>query len=85
LCSKPGCRLEHWSLRISPFPRDHGAIVLTGRAFGHPDFADGTAIITSPLRLIVHTETADLAYTNTTVYELSAADPDLITVFLDEN
>jgi hypothetical protein len=28
--------------------------------FGHPEFADGTEIATSPLWLVVRTETADL-------------------------
>lgn len=82
-CSKPTRRLAQWSLRLSPSPDDHGAIVLTGRVFGHPDFADDTEIVTSPLWLIVRTETADLAYTNTAVYELSAAHPDLIAALLE--
>lgn len=79
-CNKPSCRLEYWSLRVSPFPHDRGAIVLTGRVFGHPEFAE---IVTRPLWLIVRTETADLAYTNTAVYELSAAHPDLIAALLE--
>ena len=82
-CSKPRRRLYHWSLRVSPFPHDRGAIVVTGRAFGHPEFADGTEIVTNPLRLIVRTETADLAYTNTAVYELCVAHPDLIVALLE--
>jgi hypothetical protein len=77
------CRLEYWSLRVSPYPHDRGAIVLTGRVFGHREFADGTEIVTSPLWLIVRTETADLAYTNAAVYELFAAHPDLIAAFLE--
>ena len=77
------CRLEHWSLRVSPFPDDHGAIVLTARVFDHPEFANGSEIVTGPLRLIIRTETADLAYTNTAVYELCAAHPDLIAAFLE--
>jgi hypothetical protein len=51
--------------------------------FDDPEFADGTDIVTSPLRLIVRAETADLAYTQTAVYELSAVHPDLITAFLE--
>jgi hypothetical protein len=51
--------------------------------FGHPEIANGTEIITSPLWLIVRTETADFAYTNTGVYELSAAHPDLIAALLE--
>ena len=82
-CNKPSCRLEYWSLRVSPFPHDLGAIVLTGRVFGHREFADGSEIVSSPLWLIVRTETADLAYTNTAVYELSAAHPDLIAALLE--
>ena len=82
-CSKPRCRLHHWSIRVSPFACDRGAIVLTGRLFGHPEFTDGTDIVTSPLWLILRTETADLAYTNSAVYELSAVDPDFIAAFLD--
>jgi hypothetical protein len=82
-CNEPSCRLEYWSLRVSPFPHDRGAIVLTGRPFGHPDFADGTEIVTSRLRLIVRTETADLAHTNSAVYELCAAHPDLIAALLE--
>ena len=57
--------------------------LLTGRVFDDPEFADGTDIVTSPLRLIVRAETADLAYTQTAVYELSAVHPDLITAFLE--
>ncbi|MBV9082682.1 MAG: hypothetical protein JOZ62_08410, partial [Acidobacteriaceae bacterium] len=57
-------------------------IVVTGRAFGHPEFVDGTEIVTNPLWLIVRTETADLAYTNA-VYELCAAHPDLIAALLE--
>ena len=83
LCNKPSGRLEHWSLRVSPFPDDHGAIVLTARVFDHPEFANGTEIVTGPLWLIIRTETADLAYTNTAVYELCAAHPDLIAAFLE--
>ena len=83
LCNKPSGRLEHWYLRVSPFPNDHGAIVLTGRVFDHPEFANGTEIVTSSLSLIVRTETADLAYTNTAVYELSAAHSDLIATLLE--
>jgi hypothetical protein len=30
-------------------PADRGAIALTGRVFGHAGFANGTAIVTSPL------------------------------------
>lgn len=82
-CSEGYCRLDHWSLRVSPFPHQQGAIVLTGRVFGHPEFADGSEIVTNPLWLIVRTETADLAYTNTAVYELSAAHPDLIAALLE--
>jgi hypothetical protein len=82
-CNKPVCRLEYWSLRVSPFPHDRGAIVLTGRVFGHREFADGTGIVTSPLWLIVRTEAADLAYTNAAVYELCAAHPDLISALLE--
>ena len=82
-CNKPSCRLEYWSLRVSPFPRDRGAIVLTGRVFGHPEFANGTEIVTSPVWLIVRTESADFAYTNTAVYELCAAHPDLIAALLE--
>lgn len=81
--NKPVRRLEHWSLRVSPFPDDPGAIVLTGRVFGHPDFADDTDIATTPLWLIVRTGTADLTYTNTAVYELRAAHPDLIAALLE--
>ena len=84
-CSNVSCRLDNWSLRVSPFPRDRGAIVLTGRVFGHLEFVNGTEIVTSPLWFIVRTETADLAYTKTTVYELSAAHPDLIAAFLERN
>ena len=82
--SKPRRRLDHWSLRVSPFPYDHGAIVVTGRAFGHTECADGTEIVTNPLWLIVRTETADLAYT-TAVYELGAAHPDLIAALLESD
>ena len=67
-----------------PFPYDHGAIVVTGRAFGHTECADGTEIVTNPLWLIVRTETADLAYT-TAVYELGAAHPDLIAALLESD
>ncbi|HSU32696.1 MAG TPA: hypothetical protein VLJ11_15815 [Bryobacteraceae bacterium] len=80
--SKPRRRLDHWSLRVSPIPHDHGAIVLTGRVFGHPEVANGTEIVTSPVWLIVCTETADFAYTDTAVYELSTAHPDLIAALL---
>jgi len=83
--SKPRRRLDHWSLRVSPFPYDHGAIVVTGRAFGHTECADGTEIVTNPLWLIVRTETADLAYTNTAVYELGAAHPDLVAALLESD
>jgi hypothetical protein len=82
-CNKPSCQLDQWSLRISPFPRDHGAIVLAGHVFGHPEVANGTEIVTTPLWLIARTETADFAYTNTAVYELSAAHPDLIAALLE--
>lgn len=82
-CNKPSCRLEYWSLLVSPFPHDTGAIALTGRVFGHPEFADNSEIVTSPLWLIVRTETADLAYTNIAVYELGAAHPDLIAALLE--
>ena len=82
-CSKPKCRLEHWSLRVSPSLHDHGATVLIGRVSGHPELADDSEIVTSPLCLIVRTETADLAYTNTAVYELGAAHPDLIAALLE--
>jgi hypothetical protein len=50
---------------------------------GHRGFADGTEIVTSPLWLIMRTETADLACTNTAVYELCAAHPDLIAALLE--
>src|SRR5690242_20012447 len=82
-CNKPSYRLGYWSLRVSPFSHDRSAIALTGRVFGHPEFANGTEIVTSPLWLIIRTETADLAYTNTAVYELCAAHPDLIAAFLE--
>ena len=48
-----------------------------------PRLPTSTEIITSPLWLIVCTETADFAYMNTAVYELSAANPDLIAAFLE--
>ena len=83
--SKPRCRLDDWSLRVPPFVSDCGAIVLTGRVFGHCEFADGTKIVTGRLSLIVRTDTTDLAHTNSAVYELSAAHPDLIAAFLDAN
>ena len=84
-CNKPSCRLEYWSLRVSPFPHDRGAIILTGRVFCHPEFSDNSEIVTSPLWLIVRTDTADLAYTNTAVYELSAAHPHLIAALLESD
>ena len=82
-CNKPSCRLEYWSLRVSPFSHDRCTIALTGRVFGHPEFANGTEIVTRPLWLIIRTETTDLAYTNTAVYELSAVHPDLIGALLE--
>lgn len=64
-------------------PARRGVIALAGRVFGHSEFANGTEIVTSPLWLIIRTETADLAYTNTAVYELCAAHPDLIAAFFE--
>ena len=84
-CSRPRRRLDHWSLRVSPIPHDYGAIVLTGRVFGHPEFSDNSEIVTSPLWVIVRTESGDLAYTNTAVYELSAAHPDLMAALLESD
>jgi hypothetical protein len=56
---------------------------LAGRVFGHPELPNGTEIVTNPLWLIVRTESADFAYTNTAVYELSAAHPDVIAALLE--
>ncbi|HZQ54060.1 MAG TPA: hypothetical protein VFB14_17795 [Bryobacteraceae bacterium] len=81
-CRKPRHRLDHWSLRVSPIPHDWGGILLTGRVFGHAEFADNSEIVTSPLWLMVRTEAADLGYTNAAVYELCAAHPDLVAALL---
>lgn len=79
------CRLENWSLQVSRHPRDAGAIVLTGLAYGHPDFPNGTSVVTSPLQIIVRTADADMAITQNTVYQLSAMHPDTVAALLDEN
>ena len=81
--NEPCCRLACWSLRVSPSPHGYGATVLIGRVLGHPELADDSEIVTSPLCLIVRTEAADLAYTNTAVYELGVAHPDLIAALLE--
>jgi len=78
------CRLANWSLQVSRDPRDAGAIVLTGLAYGHPEFPNGTSVVTSPLQIIVRTADADLAVTRNTVYHLCAMHPDTIAALLDE-
>lgn len=52
------CRLENWSLQVSRNPRNAGAIVVTGIAYGHRDFPNGTPVVTSPLQVIVRTADA---------------------------
>jgi hypothetical protein len=79
------CRLDNWSLRVSPDPRHAGAAVLAGCAYGHRDYPDGTPIVSSPLQMIVRTADEDLAITLNSIYRLSAVHPDYISGLVDEN
>jgi hypothetical protein len=79
------CRLENWSLRVSPDPRNKGAAILAGCVYGHPDFPNGTPILTGPLQIILRTADEDLAVTVNTVYQLSVLDPDYLGALLDGN
>ena len=80
-CSRV-CRLSNWSLRLSGSLQQRGAVILTGQAFGHPHFPDGTQIATSPLELILRTADGDLAVTQNSMYELSTVHPDLLDALL---
>ena len=76
------CRLSNWSLRLSGSMRQRGAVILTGRAFGHPHFPDGTQLATGPLEIILRTADGDLAVTQNSMYKLSTVHPDLLDALL---
>lgn len=79
------CRLENWSLRISPDPGNPDATVIVGCVYGHEEFPDGTPIVTSPLEIILRTESEDLAVTRNSLYRLSTLDPDYLKSLLEGN
>ena len=66
--------LKNWSVRgynITPYTAPEcQEFCLHGEAYGHPRFADGEVITTSPIRATIK----NLVETNNTVYELGEAD-----------
>jgi len=66
--------LKNWSVRgynNTPYTAPEcQRFCLHGEAYGHPRFADGEAINTSPIRASVK----NIVETNNTVYELGEAD-----------
>jgi len=66
--------LKNWSVRgynITPYTAPEAQrFCLTGEAYGHPRFAEGEVITTSPIQASIN----NLVETNNTVYELGEAD-----------
>ena len=76
--------LKNWSVRgynITPYTAPEAQrFCLHGEAYGHPSFADGEAITTSPIQASIN----NLVETTNTVYELGEADTSYL-LWCEEN